>query len=98
MALRAGSCDFLLGLILMHPWSTLFCYGPLKSGDDNVPSLGNHAEDKFLFQTNGVKRLLFFPHSLPQLIDHLKAIELEHFTNLQETFLTVVVYSCPIYN
>lgn len=97
MALRAGSCDFLLGLMPMRPLSILFCYGPLKSGDDNVPSLGNHTEDKFLFQTNGVKRLLFFPHFLPQLIDHLKAIGVEHFKNLQETFLTVIVYSCPIY-
>lgn len=74
MVLRTGSRDFLLGLMLMQAMSILFCYGPLKSGDDNVPSLGSHAEDKFLFQTNGVKRLLFFPHFLPPVIDHSKAI------------------------
>lgn len=79
MVLRAGSCDFLfyfifLGLRLIGHLSILFCSGPLKSGVDNVPSLCNHAEDEFLLQTNGVKRLLFFPHFLPQLMDHLKAI------------------------
>ena len=52
MVLRAGSCDFLLGLTLMRPLSILFGYGPLKSGDDNVPSLGDHAEDEFLFPTS----------------------------------------------
>lgn len=80
----------------MRPLSILFGYGPLKSGDDNVPSLGDHAEDEFLFPTSRVKRRLFFPHFLPQLIDHLKAIEVEPFKELQEIFLTVIVYSCPI--
>lgn len=65
---------FFLGLKLISPLSILFCYGPLRSGVDNVPSLCNHAEDEFLFQTNGVKRLLFFFHFLPQVMDHLKAI------------------------
>lgn len=65
---------FFLGLRLISPLSILFCSGPLKSGADNVPSLCDHAEDEFLFQTNGVKRLLFFPYFLPQLMDHLKAI------------------------
>lgn len=93
MVLRAGSCDFLLDLMLTSPLSILFCYGPLKSGLANVPSLRNHAEDGFLLQINGVRRLLFFPHFLPQLMDHLKAMGEEDLKNLQEAVLIGIIYS-----